>query len=232
MSEGVEGSGSTASEGVVAVLFLNGSSAADLGGWVEGVEGAVIAALEVGITGNLSASEGNSDGLSVDGEILAAFDLAASLSGWVIRGRATALEVVVAVADHSGVVGSTAAKLGRWVESAVSTALLSIIGSVGDDVEVDVNFGVLAVSAVSDSYGGAAQVTRGVVGPVATTALEVSVSVVQDVVGGAAELVGWIVSGGSAASLGAGDLLVVHRDNAVNSRAALLVVAQTVSTAA
>lgn len=113
LSEGVEGSGSTASEGVVAVLSLNVSSTADLGGWVEGVEGAIIAALEVGITGNISASEGNSDGLAVNGEILAAFDLAASLSGWVIRGRATALEVVVvAVADNSGVVGSTAAKLG------------------------------------------------------------------------------------------------------------------------
>lgn len=110
--------------------------------------------------------------------------------------------------------------------------MLSVIGSIGDDVEVDVNFGVLAVSAVSDSYGGAAQVTRWVVGPVVTTALEVSVFVVQDAVGGAAELVGWIESGGSAASLGAGDLLVVHGDNAVKSRAALFVVAQTVSTAA
>jgi hypothetical protein len=228
----VVASASAAREGVVAVLLDNVSSGtAELGGWIEGVEGAIVTALEVSRAENLSFGGGNGDGNSVDGVVVAGAGLAARLLGGIIRGRATALEGVVVVADNAGAVGSTAAKLGGWVKGAASTALLVVGGSVGDDVVVHADGGVGAGVAL-DVGGEAAQVVAWVVGSVVSAALEVSVLVGQDVVGGAAELGGLVVSGGTAASEGAGDGLIVQGDVSVNSSAALLVVTQTLVSAA
>jgi hypothetical protein len=143
---GIEALASTAGKGAIGILGDNVSVTADLSVSVKSSEGTVFATSEGGTAGDLTSVDGDGHFVSVlVSESGSVSDGAASLLGLIESRVTAAFENTVVAASNTWVVGVTTAKLGVGIISLVTTALLVVGLSVGDDVVVGGEAGSVAL---------------------------------------------------------------------------------------
>jgi hypothetical protein len=143
---GIEALASTAGKGAIGILGDNVSVTADLSVSVKSSEGTVFATSEGGTAGDLTLVDGDGHFVSVlVSESGSVSDGAASLLGLIESRVTAAFENTVVAASNTWVVGVTTAKLGVGIISLVTTALLVVGLSVGDDVVVGGEAGSVAL---------------------------------------------------------------------------------------